>query len=426
MDTKPEEHKIKIRVFVVYYDVHFKSHKPIPKDPSFFFRILCDKAYSLRGQENGTIAEEILSGQELDEGWVDKNTFRFIRNVELIATANFPLEDYSSYDDFYYERNGCWVNEEKLVQATYEIQVTDKKYFDHLQAGMSWGTTSYETKAVIPPKNDNKLFATKIQELIADDKIDDAIIELSKLTNNSSWMRDVIMQGPRLHNIEEDLRNGTLNFEGTAIHKNRVKEVILTICSRIHHSTNDSLKADIAVIEKWDDKEELIAILNAIYKLISSILIETEEILTPFFTDNHTIEEAQDRMILLFSSQRKRGNFKRWVSFLNKQLESDSFSEHSTQAIDDLIFFLNEEFFNSFYEIVPENLDRDNLHIPINSLLKEYSPPKEEARIKKLDEKIENPSSNPEVRALQRLTFRYLYNAKSNSMDFEGVIGWLK
>ncbi len=426
LDTKPEEHKIKIRVFVVYYDTHFESHRPIPKDPSFFLRILCDKAYSSLGQSDGTIAEEIPSGQELDEEWVDKNTFRFIENVELIATANFPLEDYSSYDDFYYERNGCWVNEEKLVQATYEVQVTDKKYFDHLQAGMSWGTASYETKALMPPKNGNKLFATKIQELVAKDKIEDAIIELSKLANNSSWMRDVIMQGSHLHGIEEDLRNGTLSFEGTAIDKNRVKEVILTLCSRIHRSTNYSLEADIAIIEKWNNTEELIAILTSIYKFISSILIETEEILTPLFTDNHTIEEAQDRMILLFRSQRKRGYFKRWISFLNKQLESDSLSERSVRTLDDLIFFLNDEFFNSFYEIVPENLNRDNLHIPINALMKEYPLPKEEARVKKLDAKIENPSENPEVRNIQRLTFRHLYNMKFNIRDFEGVIDWLR
>jgi len=55
---------------------------------------------------------------------VDKNTFKFIKNVDQIATANFPLEDYTDYSGFYYERNGAWVNEDKLVQATYETSRT--------------------------------------------------------------------------------------------------------------------------------------------------------------------------------------------------------------------------------------------------------------------------------------------------------------
>lgn len=147
VDTKPEENKVVIKVFVVYYDVAYKNHQPLPKDPSFFFRILWDEGDTRFGK-GGTIGNEVSVDQICDEPWVDNNTFRFIKNVKQLRTTNFPLTDYTGYADFYYERNGSWENEDKLVQATYEIEVTDTKYFDHLSSGMSWGTTAYQTKAV--------------------------------------------------------------------------------------------------------------------------------------------------------------------------------------------------------------------------------------------------------------------------------------
>lgn len=146
LNTKPETCKVTVKVFVVYYDVSFKNHQPLPKDHSFFFRILWDKGDTRFGA-GGPIGEEVTVDQKCDEVWVDNNSFRFIKNVEQLSTMNFPVEDYSGYADFYYERNGVWEDEDKLVQATYEIEVTNAKYIKHLREGMSWGTTSYETQA---------------------------------------------------------------------------------------------------------------------------------------------------------------------------------------------------------------------------------------------------------------------------------------
>jgi len=129
--TKPKEQKVTLKVFVVYYDSAAQKHQPLPKDHSFFLRILWDKGDTRFGK-GGPIEDEISVDQILEERWVDKNTFKFIKNVDQIATANFPLEDYTDYSGFYYERNGAWVNEDKLVQATYEIEVTDSKYLAHL------------------------------------------------------------------------------------------------------------------------------------------------------------------------------------------------------------------------------------------------------------------------------------------------------
>ncbi len=147
LNTKKSENKVVVKVFVVYYDVHFKSHRPLPKDHSFFLTILWDEGDTRFGK-GGPIGDEISVDQICDETWVDNNTFRFIKNVEQLTTANFPIKDYTGYADFYYERNGAWEHEDKLVQATYEIEVTDAKYIDHLSSGMSWGTTAYETKAL--------------------------------------------------------------------------------------------------------------------------------------------------------------------------------------------------------------------------------------------------------------------------------------
>lgn len=147
IDTKPDENKVRLKVFVVYYDVAYKSHQPIPADPSFFLRILWDEGDARFGG-GGSIGHEISVEQILDESWVNKNTFKFIDTVEILSITNFPVEDYSSFYDFYYERDGVWQDEDKLVQAVYDIHVTDKKYIDHLENGMSWGTTSYETKAI--------------------------------------------------------------------------------------------------------------------------------------------------------------------------------------------------------------------------------------------------------------------------------------
>ena len=147
LKTQPKERKVTVKVFVVYYDTHYKSHQPLPKDHSFFFRILWDKGDTRFGK-GGPIGDEVSVDQICEEAWVDNNTFRFIKNVEPLDTANFPLTDYTNYADFYYERDGQWEEEEKLIQATYEIEVTDSKYLTHLKEGMSWGTTCYETKAI--------------------------------------------------------------------------------------------------------------------------------------------------------------------------------------------------------------------------------------------------------------------------------------
>lgn len=265
----------------------------------------------------------------------------------------------------------------------------------------------------------NKIFANKIQELVAKDNIDEAIIELSKLANNSSWTREVIMQSAKFNDIERNLRNGTLSYDVASIHKNRVRDAILDISNRINNSSNKSLEADIEVIEKWDKKEEVIANLETTYKTVNSILIENEEILSPLFTNNYNIEEVHDKMILLFNNQRNRGNFKRWIIYLSKQLKSESLPEESREQIENAIRLLND-FFRFFYEKVPQDLKGDNLQIAIEQLQDEYPP------TKGIVANIVNPSQNYEVREMQKLASRYLDDLRNAVVDFGELIEWLK
>lgn len=146
LKIEPSRRRVRFRVFVVYYDTRYENHQPIPEDHSFFFRILWDEADTRFGG-GGPLGEEVDVDSIGDEAFVDANTWRYIASVRQLAVRNHPIEDWDSYHDFYYERDGRWVDEEKLVQADYDVFVTDEKYLTHLQVGMSWGTTSYETEA---------------------------------------------------------------------------------------------------------------------------------------------------------------------------------------------------------------------------------------------------------------------------------------
>lgn len=151
----PDEARVRLRVFVVYYDTAYESHQPLPEDPSFFLRVLWDEGDTRFGG-GGPIGDEISVGQICDEAWVDQQTHRFVERLEQLDSRNHPVSDFSKYADFYYERGGGWQDEDLLVQADYDVWVTDQRWLEHLDEGMSWGTTSYETKAYMPAPDDGE------------------------------------------------------------------------------------------------------------------------------------------------------------------------------------------------------------------------------------------------------------------------------
>lgn len=143
LSLDPAERRVRFRVFVVDYDTANRHHHPLPDDPSFFLRILGE-----RTDDRGPLAD-LVSLFRADEAWVDENTWRFVADVARTETRNFPVrdEDWASYADFYQARAGRWQDEERLVQADYDVRVTDARWLAHLVTGESWGTTSYPTRA---------------------------------------------------------------------------------------------------------------------------------------------------------------------------------------------------------------------------------------------------------------------------------------
>lgn len=138
LEVEPDASRMRLRVFVVYYDTQYKYHQPIPDNRSFFVRILCDR---------DALGDDIDGDSQFDEDYIDSNAFRFVERVEELERRNFPVESYDTLADFYYERGGGWENEEQLVQADYDLFVTRPEYLAPFAVGDSWGTTSYQTDA---------------------------------------------------------------------------------------------------------------------------------------------------------------------------------------------------------------------------------------------------------------------------------------
>lgn len=120
LKKEPEQKKITIKVIVVYYDVAYESHEPLPMDKSLFLRVLWDEG------RDAYIGTKISMDEFLNEDWINANAYRFIDHVKQLNTKNHPLRDYEGYHDFYYG-DGPWKDEEKLVQADYEVYVHDAR-----------------------------------------------------------------------------------------------------------------------------------------------------------------------------------------------------------------------------------------------------------------------------------------------------------
>jgi hypothetical protein len=105
--------------------------------------------------------------QRFEEEYINSTAFRFIDRFVELERRNFPVTSYKEYADFYYERGGTWEDEDKLVQADYEVYVTKPAYLNALTVGESWGTTSYQTESDplllrdylhVPDFNDSRSF----------------------------------------------------------------------------------------------------------------------------------------------------------------------------------------------------------------------------------------------------------------------------
>lgn len=131
---------VKLQVFLVYYDWDF-----LPEGRPFFLRALWDTADTRFG-EGGALGDAITVDNICDEHFVDTNAGRYIKSVHQVSTKNYPVS--GDMPTFYYERNGQWADEDKLTQGIYNVVMTDPKWAEHLQEGMAWGTTAYDSDEI--------------------------------------------------------------------------------------------------------------------------------------------------------------------------------------------------------------------------------------------------------------------------------------
>ena len=132
-----EASTVTLKVFLVYYDW---DHIPESKD--FFLSVLWDEADTRFGG-GGPLGDAITVPEICDEQFRLYHADAYVAKVEQIGSANYPITHKEKLSTFYYERDGKWENEDKLAQVDFRITVTDPKWIEHLQPGMSWGTTSY-------------------------------------------------------------------------------------------------------------------------------------------------------------------------------------------------------------------------------------------------------------------------------------------
>ncbi|MGP3974424.1 tetratricopeptide repeat protein [Streptomyces sp. 8N114] len=158
LDLDRERCRVRFRVFVTNYeDVDEGDEKLLPDDPSFFFRVLCEAADTVIGYRYGPLTDVVTFGEYFEDGWVDRNTYRFVASVERVAVRNHPvgeeaLEGLESYDYECDDRG--WPYEKRLAQGDYDVHVTDPRWLEPLRVGDCWDTGNYATGAVAPLVDD--------------------------------------------------------------------------------------------------------------------------------------------------------------------------------------------------------------------------------------------------------------------------------
>lgn len=157
LDLDRERRRVRFRVFVTNYEFVHEDEELLPDDPSFFFRLLFESADDIIGYRYGPVTDVVAFGEYFDDGWVDRNTYRFVARVERLAARNLPAddEDKERLEEYSGEYDGRgWPDEDQLAQGDYEVHVTDPRWMEPLRVGDCWDTGNYATDALAPPADD--------------------------------------------------------------------------------------------------------------------------------------------------------------------------------------------------------------------------------------------------------------------------------
>ncbi|MEV0401126.1 tetratricopeptide repeat protein [Actinoallomurus sp. NPDC050550] len=169
MAVAADRMSVRMRVFVVYYEVAQRGALALPDDPAFFLRLLSDWATDPRREDSGDRPlAEIELDQLLDEGWMAEHAAEYVRQVDRVAERNAvpTAEDWEHLSDFYYERHGGWLDEHRLVQADYVVRVTDPRHLAGVEPGHGRATVWYPSPD-IRVRSDDGPYVPRFSEPVA-------------------------------------------------------------------------------------------------------------------------------------------------------------------------------------------------------------------------------------------------------------------
>ena len=91
-------------------------------------------------------------------------------------------------------------------------------------------------------------FSEEIMQLIAKDKLKEAINELKKLLDESPRLKkDVIIQSARYNEMMKSIHNGTINTEDASVEKNKIRFALMNMLQEMEEGSanNKEVKSEI-------------------------------------------------------------------------------------------------------------------------------------------------------------------------------------
>ncbi|MEM6316410.1 MAG: ankyrin repeat domain-containing protein [Bacteroidota bacterium] len=123
---------LRFRTFLLHQDV-----QKLPRTHGFGVMVLLDKTY---GKEDCPLMKDI---GKVDLDKTLQYGQKYVTKLELSDFENFPLTpEFLQSGNYLDDTTQQFTNEEWLPQAVHEMEVTDKKWLEHLTVGQTWETAS--------------------------------------------------------------------------------------------------------------------------------------------------------------------------------------------------------------------------------------------------------------------------------------------
>lgn len=156
LEIDPPARRVRLRVLLVRFERSWGREHLLPEDKGFFFRALWQAADGVAKRRRGPLHDEVGLEEYLDTTWVDANADRFVESAERLTARNVPADDAAvdalaefhcdsadGIDAHLHEWDHPWEGEDRLVQADYDVHVTDPRWLEPLVAGQGWCTNAF-------------------------------------------------------------------------------------------------------------------------------------------------------------------------------------------------------------------------------------------------------------------------------------------